>query len=240
MPLHDERPDAVGTVYGTHRARRPVLPRDPLLRFALATGLAGVLVGAFFATGVFGGDAETPVSAQAATSPAAPTPPESHTPDPTPTTVEPTPSPTPSPTPTPAGVSGPTVFRSVAAGRCVGTDGGHEKARAELADCTGAPEQQWVAAPAGPDAVTLTNAAYGQCLDVEGGSGDDGAKVQQFGCHGEGNQQWRVHPAGEAAVLLVSVASGKCAQPEGGGSDPGTDLVQLPCTGGVEQQWATG
>lgn len=85
--------------------------------------------------------------------------------------------------------------------------------------------------------MTLTNAAHGHCLDVEGRSGDDGAKVQQFGCHGETNQQWRLTPAGSGAVLLVAAHSGRCAQPEDGGTEDGDKIRQAACTGAATQQW---
>ncbi|PZG09970.1 hypothetical protein C1I95_28450, partial [Micromonospora craterilacus] len=134
-------------------------------------------------------------------------------------------------------VTGPKVFRGVGSGRCLGLDGDGEKAVAELADCTGGPQQQWVVNPFGPDAVTLTNAAYNQCLDVEGGSGDDGARLQQFGCHGQGNQQWRLHPVGDGTTLLVAVHSGKCAQVHDGAAGAGDDITQAPCDGNPAQRW---
>ncbi|WP_328339795.1 RICIN domain-containing protein [Micromonospora sp. NBC_00421] len=240
MAVPDPHRDPSGTVYGVRRPARPGPTRDPLMRFALAAGLVGVLLGVFFATGVLGGGdgREQPVvPAAAAPTPGAPTtaaPPAS----PPPTTTAP-PTPTPPPT-TPATLSGPTVLRAVTSGLCVGTDGDGETAAAELATCTGGPEQQWVANPVAPDLVTLTNAGHGQCLDVEGGSGDDGARLQQFGCHGQANQQWRVTPVGTGPVLLVGVQSGKCAQVRNDGTGPGDDLVQATCTAAAGQQWTLG
>ncbi|MEV4844963.1 RICIN domain-containing protein [Micromonospora matsumotoense] len=239
MAVPDPHRDPSGTVYGAPRAARPGLPRDPLMRFALAAGLAGVLLGVFFATGVLGGDgrAQPVVPAAAAPTPAAATPAAPVTTPPPATT--PPPSPTPPPT-TPATFTGPTVLRAVTSGLCVGTDGADETAAAELAACTGGPEQQWVANPVAPDLVTLTNARHGQCLDVEGGSGADGAKLQQFGCHGQANQQWRVTPVGTGPVLLVGVQSGKCAQVRDDGTAAGDDLVQATCTAAAGQQWTLG
>ncbi|SCG43195.1 RICIN domain-containing protein [Micromonospora halophytica] len=241
MSVPDEHHDPSGTVYGARPAPRPGLPRDPLMRFALATGLVGVLLGVFFATGVLGGGDEPPVVPAAAAS-APPT--QEPTPEiPEVTASSPaTPSPSASPTtpPAPAAVTGPKVLRSVVSGLCVGTDGDDEKAEAELAACTGGPEQQWVANPVTPDLVTLTNAAHGQCLDVEGGSGDDGAKLQQYPCHGQANQQWRLTPMGSGPVLLVAVHSGKCAEAKDGGTEAGDELRQVPCTGSAQQQWTVG
>ncbi|MFJ6195367.1 RICIN domain-containing protein [Micromonospora sp. NPDC092111] len=237
MAVPDAQHDPSGTVYGARRAARPGLPRDPLMRFALAAGLAGVLLGVFFATGVLGGGGGQPVVPAAAPTPASAAPPTPAATEPAATT--PPPSPTPAAT-TPAAVAGPTVFRAVTSGLCVGTDGDGETAAAELAVCTGGPEQQWVANPVAPDLVTLTNTAHRQCLDVEGGSGDDGAKLQQFGCHGQANQQWRLTPVGTGPVLLVGVQSGKCAQVRDDGTGAGDDLVQATCTGAAGQQWTVG
>ncbi|WP_433531649.1 RICIN domain-containing protein [Micromonospora sp. CA-263727] len=225
--------DGSGTVYGSRRAG---LPRDPLLLAALSVGLVGVLAGVLFATGVLGGDEPTPAPTRAA---AGPTPAEpSPTEDDLSLTTE-TPEPTPSATPTadPDAVTGPKIFRGVGSGRCLGLDGDGERALAELADCSGGPEQQWVVNPFGPDAVTLTNAAYNQCLDVESGSSDDGARLLQFRCHGEANQQWRLQPAGDGTTVLVAVHSGKCAQVHDGGTNPGDDVTQAPCDGNPAQRW---
>lgn len=233
--MTEERNDPAGTVYGGRRAARPGLPRDPLMRTALGVGLAGVLLGVFFATGVLGGgDAEPVVPASAGT--------PSTAPESTPAASEPAPSspaasPTAAPTTPAAPAAGPRVFRAAASGLCLGLDGTGERAPAQLAVCTGGPEQQWVVNPAGPDVVTLTNAATGQCLDVEGGSTDDGTKLLQFPCHGQANQQWRLTPTGTGPVLLVAVHSGRCGQVDDGGTEVGDDVEQAACTGAVEQQW---
>ena len=221
--------DGPGTVYGT---RRPLLRRDPLLGTALAIGLVGVLVGILFATGVLGGGDPPPASNVAASSapPAEPSPTEA---EPSPSTQEPEAT----PTPDPDTAGGPKVFHGIGSGLCLALDGAGERAVAELAGCTGGPEQQWVVNRFGSDTVTLTNAAHNQCLDVEGGSGDDGARLLQFGCHGEVNQQWRLQPVDDGTILLVAVHSGKCAQVHGGGTAAGDDLVQAPCDGNPGQRW---
>ncbi|MFF5171578.1 RICIN domain-containing protein [Micromonospora sp. NPDC000089] len=243
MSVSDEQPP--GTVYGARRGRRSALPRDPLIRVALGTGLAGVLLGVFFATGVLGGGDRPVVPAAAA--PLPPTAAPTGEPATTPAAPSPTPAPTtpaattaPPTPPAPAPLTGPKVIRSVPSGLCVGLNGTGESSIAVLAPCTGGPEQQWVANPLAPDVVTLTNAAYGQCLDVEGGGVDDGARLQQFGCHGQPNQQWRVTPIGTGAVLLVSVQSTRCAQVRDARTDPGADLIQTGCTAAAEQQFLLG
>ncbi|MET8528006.1 RICIN domain-containing protein [Micromonospora sp. NPDC005172] len=236
MPAPEERPDPAGTVYGGRRRASSGPLADPLLRVALAVGLVGVLLGVVFATGLLDGDDEpvVPATVGAPSSAAEPTAPEAE-PSPTPSAE---PSPTPSATPA-VPSTGPHVLRSPS-GLCLGLDGDGEKAGAELAPCTGGPEQQWVVNPVGPDAATLTNAAHGQCLDVEGGSGDDGARMMQFPCHGQANQQWRLTATGAGPVLLVAVHSGKCAQAEDDGAEAGDEIRQRPCDGRPAQQWTVG
>ncbi|MFG3689394.1 RICIN domain-containing protein [Micromonospora sp. NPDC047740] len=238
------RTDPPGTVYGARRLARLRLPQDPLMRIALGVAVVGVLLGAFLATGVLGGG-DQPVSTAAVPTPtASESSPAAPTTEATPTTAAPTtaapPSPTAAPAP-PAPAAGPKVFRGVPSGRCVGVTGDEpEGAQAALADCTGGPEQQWVATPVAADVFTLVNAASGKCLDVYGQSADDGAKVVQWSCNGQANQQWRLAPAAGGAVLLVAVHSGKCAQVHDAGSDAGSALEQAPCGGAPEQQWAIG
>ncbi|MEV1155667.1 RICIN domain-containing protein [Micromonospora chokoriensis] len=230
MSAPEERPDPAGTVYGGRPASHPGPLADPLLRVALAVGVVGALLGVLFATGVFDGDAEQPVPASVGT-PSTPAEPTDPVAEPSPTAPA-----EPSPT-TPAGPpTGPKVFR-VASGLCLGLDGDGKEAEAQLAACSGGPEQQWVVNPIGADVVTLTNAAHGQCLDVEGGSRDDGAQFLQFPCHGEANQQWRLSATGTGPVLLVAVHSGKCAQADDDGIEAGDEVRQRPCDGRPAQQW---
>ncbi|MFG1868776.1 RICIN domain-containing protein [Micromonospora arborensis] len=237
MSAPEERPDPAGTVYGGRQAPRPGLLTDPLLRVALAVGVVGVLLGVVFATGLFDGDDEpaVPASVGAPSTAAQPSDPAG---EPSPTAPA-EPSPTPSATTASAPTTGPRVLKAIS-GLCLGLDGDGEKAEAELAVCTGGPEQQWVVNPISADAVTLTNAAHGKCLDVEGGSGDDGARLQQFPCHGEANQQWRLTPTGSGPVLLVAVHSGKCGQADDDGDEADDEVRQRPCDGRPAQQWTLG
>ncbi|MDG4779374.1 RICIN domain-containing protein [Micromonospora sp. WMMD961] len=234
MPAPEERPDPAGTVYGGHRTPRPGPLADPLLRIAVAVGVVGVLLGVVFATGLFDGDDEPAVPASVG-SPSSPAQPSDPAGEPTPTAPA-EPSPTPSASTPAAPLTGPRVLRA-ASGLCLGLDGDGEKAEAELAVCTGGPEQQWVVNPVGADVVTLANAAYGQCLDVEGGSRDDGAKIMQYPCHGEANQRWRLAPTGTGPVLLVAAHSDKCAQADDDAVEAGEDIRQRQCDGRPAQQW---
>ncbi|WBC10094.1 RICIN domain-containing protein [Micromonospora sp. WMMA1947] len=241
--MADPHSDPSGTVYGgarrTRRVRGVRLPQDPLMRIALGVGATGVLLGAFFATGVLGGSGERPVVPAAAVPTAAASEPSAEP------TAEPTPSSSPSPSAAPttpaAPVATPKVLRGVPSGRCLGVTGDEaEGAQAALADCTGGPEQQWVVTPVTNDTYLLVNAASSKCLDVNEAKTDDGADVQQWSCNGQANQQWRFQQAGDGAALLVAVHSGKCAQVDDAGTEPGRELEQAPCSGAPEQQWAAG
>lgn len=243
------RTDPPGTVYGARRTTRLWLPQDPLMRMALVVAVVGVLLGvAFFGTGVLSGGEEPVVPAAAAPTPPAAEPTSTAAPtsaapstEPPPATTPAAPSPTAAPTTAAAPAGGPKVFRAAASGLCVGVTGDDpEGADAQLADCTGGPEQQWVATPVGTDVFVLVNAASGKCLDVDGQRTDDGVDVQQWSCNGQPNQQWRLTPTGAGPVLLVAVHSGKCAQVDDAGTEAGDQLEQAPCSGAPEQQWTVG
>ncbi|MET8040135.1 RICIN domain-containing protein [Micromonospora sp. NPDC005215] len=226
MSAPEERPDPTGTVYGGgRRAARSGPLADPLLRVALAVALVGVLLGVVFTTGLLDGDDAPSVPASVGTS--------STDAQPTGAPAEPSPSTAAEP------VTGPRVFKADS-GLCLGLYGDGTQAKAHLAVCTGGPEQDWVITPVGPEAATVANAAFGQCLDVEGGSQDDGARLMQFPCHGGANQQWRLNPIGNGPVLLVAVHSGKCAQADDDGVEAGDDIRQQPCDERPAQQWTMG
>ncbi|MFU8870467.1 RICIN domain-containing protein [Micromonospora sp. SL4-19] len=242
--MSEPRTDPPGTVYGTRRSVASLLPQDPLMRIALGVAVVGVLVGVLFVSGVLGGGGDQPMVPAAAAAPS-PTASESSEAEPTteaaPSTEAAPTTEAPPPAPPPAPAAGPKVFRGVPSGRCVAAIGDNpEGAQAALADCTGGPEQQWVATQVAADVFSLTNAVSGMCLDVYGQSTDDGTNVVQWSCNGQANQQWRLAPADGGAVLLVAVHSGKCAQVHGAGTEAGGPLEQAPCTGAPEQQWALG
>ncbi|MEU8184680.1 RICIN domain-containing protein [Micromonospora sp. NPDC049044] len=236
MSASEERPNPTGTVYGGgRRAARSGPLADPLLRVALAVGVVGVLLGVLFGTGLFDSDDEPTVPAPVGAPSIEPQPTE-----PQPTEAQPTGAAAePSPGTAAEPVTGPRVFKADS-GLCLGLYGEGQQAKAHLAVCTGGPEQDWVITPVGPEASTVTNAASGQCLDVEGGSQDDGTALMQFPCHGGTNQQWRLNPIGNGPVLLVAVHSGKCAQADNEGVEAGDDIRQRQCDSRPAQQWTLG
>jgi Tol biopolymer transport system component len=76
-----------------------------------------------------------------------------------------------------------------------------------------------------------------KCLDVNGGSPDDGASIIQWQCHGGANQQWRLEVAGDGYSRIVSRHSGKCLDVNGGSLDDSASIIQWSCHGGANQNW---
>ncbi|MFC4591192.1 ricin-type beta-trefoil lectin domain protein [Sphaerisporangium corydalis] len=98
----------------------------------------------------------------------------------------PTPTPTVTPTPTPTPTPGSTFrLRNQSAGRCVDspTNAG-SGTRVQLWDCHGNTNQQWIFNSSG----TVTSAAGGLCLDVNGTSNTAAVIVRT--CDGRAGQNW--------------------------------------------------
>jgi len=78
----------------------------------------------------------------------------------------------------------------------------------------------------------------GMCLDVTGGSKDNGGLLQQWGCaSGAVWQQFRVVSAGTGVYNLVNVNSGKCVDVPAASTTSGVQLQQWACGSGTNQQW---
>ncbi|ABP53546.1 RICIN domain-containing protein [Salinispora tropica] len=239
MSASAQRPDRAGTVYHRPGATRPRLPRDPLMWGAALVGVAGLLLGGFFVLGGPGGGGTPAVPAVAATGSTGTSTPAAQEPSAPPTVG--TSSPTSTPSTAPAQPTGPTVFRQVASGRCLGIDGDGAQATAKLLDCRGDDSRQrWLPKSIGSGLVALVNQASNMCLDVEGANADDGARLQQYPCHGEANQQWRLVPTAGGPVLIAALHSGRCAYPDAGRPDAGTEIRQTTCVDTPDQQWQLG
>lgn len=93
-----------------------------------------------------------------------------------------------------------------------------------------------VTEPAPPDAGCVTGAIRGEqsgrCLDVHGGSPDNGTLVGLWDCtEGVPQQQWTT-----TANREVRVYGGKCLDASGGGTADGTPVLIWDCTGAPNQQ----
>ena len=78
----------------------------------------------------------------------------------------------------------------------------------------------------------------GMCVDVTGGSKDNGGLLQQWGCaSGAAWQQFKVVSAGTGVYNLVNVNSGKCVDVPAASTSSGVQLQQWACGSGTNQQW---
>jgi pectate lyase len=93
--------------------------------------------------------------------------------------------------------------------------------------------------PADGGVYQLAVTKSGMCLDVTGGSLDNGALLQQWGCSTDATwQQFKVVSAGSGKYLLVNVHSGHCVDVPGGSTTSGVQLIQWDCgSTKTNQQW---
>lgn len=96
------------------------------------------------------------------------------------------------------------------------------------------------ATPANGGVYTLAVAASGKCLEVAGGSADNGAPLQQNSCNTTSTrQQWRVVTSTTGGFNLVNLGSTRCADVPSGTTTPGIQLQQWGCGDGTKtnQRW---
>ncbi len=97
------------------------------------------------------------------------------------------------------------------------------------------------AAPADGGVYTVAVGASGKCLEVAGGSADNGALLQQNSCSaGSTRQQWRVVSSSAGGFTLANVGSTRCADVPSGSTTSGVQLQQWGCGDGTKlnQRWA--
>lgn len=76
----------------------------------------------------------------------------------------------------------------------------------------------------------------GKCLDVGGGSRNNGANIIQWNCHGGDNQRFRIYDAGNGYWYLQAKHSGKCLDVKGWSNQNGAEIHQWDCHGGDNQK----
>lgn len=91
-----------------------------------------------------------------------------------------------------------------------------------------------------PDfAINVKLAGTNKCLDLKGGSTDNGTPIEIWDCVGNTNQKWSLAKAGGGAGKIVYAANtGKCIDNLGGGG-PGNKLGLWDCNGQSSQAWGT-
>jgi hypothetical protein len=226
------------TVYGGPRETPPAPKPDPVL-----LGAFGFLVLALIVGIVFGVQAFTSGSPKA-TSNAEVQERQSGAPAPEPSSAAPPssapPSPTPSPTPTKQALvpAKPGLLRASHSGLCMQANEGNGGNATQMPCDPNNPTELWVpqAVNGSQDTFAFVNAKDNRCLDVNGGSKDNGAQIVQWDCHGGPNQQWRLQRDGDG-FRFVSVNSGRCIGVDAGRTDPSAPARQWDCDNSPNQRW---
>jgi CotH kinase protein/Ricin-type beta-trefoil lectin domain len=105
---------------------------------------------------------------------------------------------------------------------------------ARVSRCEGGIRQRWHLVAKG-DAFSLV-ASNGNCLEVTGGSPDEGATLQQSACTGVDSQLFFRRSVTEDAQF-VAKRSGKCVAATPGNPRDAAALVQVTCTQDSAQAW---
>ncbi|HLL68937.1 MAG TPA: cellulase family glycosylhydrolase [Micromonosporaceae bacterium] len=125
----------------------------------------------------------------------------------------------------------PTVFRGVAANRCLDVPNAATTNGAQLVlwDCTGSANQTF------NNTSSRQLQVYGnKCLDAFGGGTAPGTPVIIWDCTGAANQQWNINSNG----TITNVHNGLCLDVFGGGTANGSQVILWTCTGADNQRWA--
>ncbi len=83
----------------------------------------------------------------------------------------------------------------------------------------------------------LKNVGSGKCLDVAGGSLDNGANVHQWDCHNTANQRWKIQVEGDL-YKLINVQTGKVLDVSGVSQDNGANVHQWDWLNYANQKWS--
>ncbi len=84
----------------------------------------------------------------------------------------------------------------------------------------------------------IVNRNSGLCLDVSGGSKDNGANIQQWTDNGTVAQKWEVRfNAGDSTYVLVNVGSGKAMDMDAWSKDNGGNAIQWDNNNTDNQRW---
>ncbi|QEO15457.1 cellulase family glycosylhydrolase [Agromyces intestinalis] len=84
---------------------------------------------------------------------------------------------------------------------------------------------------------TIVNQNSGKCLDVVGGSTENGAEVIQYTCGSGANQRWTLTDRGNGYYNIVSAQSGKCLDVTSASTADGATIKMYTCGNGTNQQF---
>ncbi|MFF5229407.1 RICIN domain-containing protein [Dactylosporangium sp. NPDC000521] len=237
------------TVYGGPRPTSPATPGgpggsggpprvkpDPLLFGAFGFLVVAVVVGLVLAFQGGGSGSGQPSAAERATgAPAEQAPSQA-----APTSAAPPPpsSAAPSSAPPQALIPAkPTLLRASHSSLCMQAQEGNGGVATQM-PCDNNPTQVWMPQSVGGsrDVFAFVNTKDNRCLDVNGGSKDNGAQILQWDCHGGPNQQWRLQRDGDG-FRFVSMNSGRCIGVDSGSPAPGAAVRQWDCDNSANQRW---
>ncbi|MEU3183550.1 ricin-type beta-trefoil lectin domain protein [Streptomyces sp. NPDC006923] len=121
---------------------------------------------------------------------------------------------------------------SHASGRCIDVAGGSgapSGSPLQIRDCDGSASQKWKTMPDG------TVRSQGMCMNVGGGSTENGAGISRTTCNGTPAQQFVLNSAHD----LVNTHADKCADVKDEQTSNGTSLQIWACGGTDNQKWST-
>ncbi|MGY1501309.1 BTAD domain-containing putative transcriptional regulator [Streptomyces sp. QTS52] len=129
--------------------------------------------------------------------------------------------------PSPAKPASGVAIQSHASDRCI--DGGPlGDTPLQIRDCSSSDRQWWQIV-----SEDRTIRISGKCLDVAGGSTENGAAIQLADCNGSGSQRFRLNPAHD----LVNLQAHKCVEATDPRGSNRTPLRLWTCTGAQNQKW---
>lgn len=126
--------------------------------------------------------------------------------------------------------------------KCLDSMGSGTGPRMHQWTCVANANQIWALQPAGfPYAYTIRNIAYNKCLDVPGGSHNNGVQLQLYPCNNTGAQLWMWDdPVGGSLSEIVNWDSGKCIDVYNWSQQNGGVIDQWTCgayPGQPNQHW---
>jgi hypothetical protein len=98
------------------------------------------------------------------------------------------------------------------------------------------PNQLWTLEPTDVKYYLIRSSVVGKCLDVSGGSADNGAAIILWACHGGRNQHWELLKTGDS-FMIRSRSSDKVIDVPEGSKNNNVGLVQWDQNGGSNQLW---
>ncbi|KUN87078.1 hypothetical protein AQJ64_07270 [Streptomyces griseoruber] len=129
--------------------------------------------------------------------------------------------------PSPSKPASGVAIQSHASDRCI--DGGTlGDTPLQIRDCSSSDRQWWQIVS--EDRIIRIS---GKCLDVAGGSTENGAAIQLADCNGSGSQRFRLNPAHD----LVNLQAHKCVEATDPRGSDRTPLRLWTCTGAQNQKW---